>query len=314
MNVLMVLGGGCLAGLAVQPDGSRPPISSALASVNGASIGGEDIAGSLAELAGSIALEEAALDALLAAHPRVRAAPPTPGEVAAEREVLLSTIAGEAGASLEQAGALLENLRSTRGLGPRRFEAHLRRNAALRRVVGNRVPTPEDVALAMRMEFGPRCRLRTYTSPSLERAVAARRRLTEEVVGEGAIESLPYRFAEAAVRESVDVRASSGGLAMDVSEDDPILPGGLRSAIRLLQPGAVSEVIGVEGGFVFALLEGRTAAVEPSEADRGRVEAKVAGRVQRLAMEAAAREMLGGAKIIVFDPALRWSWETRRRE
>lgn len=73
----------------------------------------------------------------------------------------------------------------------------------------------------------------------------------------------------------------------------------------------VSEVIAVPGGYALVLVESRTPGEELTAARRTQIEARLRRRLERLAMNNLADSLLAEAKVVVFDPSLRWSWEHR---
>lgn len=264
----------------------------------------------LMEAAGGLVLEEAVLDAAIAGRLALAGVQVLPADIERERLSLVESLRDEAGASDEQAGVLLEGVRRSRGLGPVRFEALLRRNAGLRALVGE-LPPPEaaDVKRAMAIEFGPRCRARVLTVESPAEANTIRLRLSQVEKPE----HLAVLFAGEAAAHSTDSARNAGGLLVNVSPDEPGVSGALRPALQTLEPGRVSEVLGVERGYSLVLVESRTQGREPTAAERTKVEAKLRQRMARVAMDRLAREMLDEAKPIILDASLRWSWENPPR-
>lgn len=264
----------------------------------------------LLEVAGGLVLEEAVLDAAIAGRLSAGGIGVAAQDVERERKAFSDALRDEAGASDEQAGVLLERVRRSRGLGPVRFEALLRRNAGLRALVGE-LPAPEaaDVKRAMAIEFGPRCRARVLTVESPTEANAIRLRLSQIEKPD----QLVAVFAGEAVAHSTDAARNAGGLLPNVSPDDPGVAGVLRPALQSLEPGRLSDVLGAERGYSLLLIESRVPGREPTAAERERIEAKLRHRMERVAMDRLARELLDGAKPIILDASLRWSWENPPR-
>ena len=98
----------------------------------------------LAELAGSQALEEVLLDAMLEDRARERGIAPDEAAIAREEE----TLRGYLDRDPARADRLLSEVRARQGLGPARWRALLRRNAILRAMVaaGQAVCRPRDSA------------------------------------------------------------------------------------------------------------------------------------------------------------------------
>lgn len=267
-----------------------------------------ELAAPMAEIAGAQVLEEVALDRLLAQRAREMGVTVTQQQIAAEQGLFVRTMADEAGLSERDAAVALERVRASRGLGPVRYNALLTRNATLRALVAaDAVPTAEQVEQELALATGARYRVRIITSSSQSAVAQAR----EQVLAQPQ-EARSATFGNLATSVSGDGSASRGGLLESVSPADPAVPGVIRSTLGTLAPGDVSPVLVLDAGFAILLMESPVAPLESdSETTRERVTQRVTLRLQRLAMDRLARELLAGANMTVLDSSLGWSRENR---
>jgi hypothetical protein len=189
-----------------------------------------------------------------------------------------------------------------------RYNALLKRNATLRALVAaTAVPTQEQIDQELALATGPRYRVRIITSSS-QSAVA---QVREQVLAQPE-SARAAAFGNLATSVSTDASAARGGLIDGISPADPAVPGVIRSTLGTLAPNDVSAVLVLDAGFAVMLME---ASVSPLESDvpatRERVAQRVTLRMQRLAMDRLAREVLAGANITVLDGSLGWSRENR---
>lgn len=277
--------------------------------VAGSPVSGTDLLPALSEAAGALVLEELTLRRALEAELAGEGLSVSESQVQAERGLLVRTIAAESRTSEAQAEEMIASMRRARGLGETRFAALLWRNAALRALVSPKAkPTPEDMALATQLEFGPRFRARLFVTRSAEAATRALREV--RAAGTGA----PVAFAEHAFRSSIDPSGPRGGLLIDASPADAALAPLVRTSLVSLAPGECSDVLSIEGGFALVLLESRTREPRvPDDPELRQLEGKVLVRVQRLAMDRLARTLLERTEVSVMSDPLRWSWERRPR-
>lgn len=277
--------------------------------IAGSPIPEADLFAPLSEAAGAIVLEELTLRKALETELAGEGLSVTAEQVEAERGLLIRTVAGESRASEAQAQEMIAAMRRARGLGETRFEGLLWRNAALRALVALRArPTPEDMALATQLEFGPRFRARVLVTRSADDASRAAREVREA----GA--AAPTIFAEHAFLRSIDPSGPRGGLLADASPADGALPPLVRTALTSLTPGACSDVLSIDGGYAVVLLEARTREARvPSDAELRELESKVLMRIQRLAMDRLARSLVDRTEVSVMSNPLRWSWDRRPR-
>lgn len=261
----------------------------------------------LAELGGSAALEDVVLDGALSRELGSRGITLTAADIARERSLLLGSLAGEGAQGEGESREVLDRLRRARGLGPRRFEASLRRSASLRALVAEEVAvTPGDVELEILRVNAGTVRLRLITLADQSRAAGLRELIASQPSGE----PRTLAFAREALMHSTDASASAGGLLAPVGPLDPGVPGVVRRAIEGLAPGELSPVLAVEGGFAVVMVESREAFGGPPP-DPARVEGEIRRREERRLMERRARELVVGASVSVLDPSLGWAWESR---
>lgn len=267
-----------------------------------------ELATPMAEIAGAQVLEEVALDRLLAQRTQQAGVTVTQQQIAAEQGLFVRTMADEAGLPERDAAVALERVRASRGLGPVRYNALLARNATLRALVAaDAVPTQEQINQELALATGPRYRVRIITSSSQSAVAQAREQVLVQAPA-----SRSATFGNLATSVSADASAAQGGLLESVSPADPAVPGVIRSTLATLAPGEVSPVLVLDAGFAILLMESAAAPREvDSEATRERVTQRVTLRLQRLAMDRLARELLAGANITALDSSLGWSRENR---
>lgn len=295
------------AATAAQAPAERPA-----AIVNGVSISWDDLRPPMVEAAGAAALEEAALDALLGQELASRGVRWTDLDIERERTLLLEQLREGAPrrpmraneSEDDFAARLLAELRAARGLGPVRFEGYLRRNAALRLLVADRVALSDaTIRQAYSLRYGARVGARIIVVPSLERALEAGQRLD---AGEP--------FPEVAALLSTDESASRGGLLEPLNLSDPSYPPALRTALGALREGEWSNPVALDDGFVIVLRGGEapTPSSAPTlDAARESLVAETRSRQERILMGEKARELLTGARMTIFDAPLQRAWRQR---
>lgn len=278
-----------------------------VAIIDGLRIRADQVNTFAAEAAGSVALEEVALDTLLDREVASSATTLPANASQTELEYLVAAITADGNIASDQTGLILERLRRQRGLGPARFEALLTRNAKLRALVANSVNvTPEDLGTALEVEFGPRVRARIITVATRDLAADLRTRLTAAET-----ETLTT-FARLASQFSTDPSAASGGVVEPMSPADISLPGALRQAITDPPLGLLPEAIDTPRGWTLVYVEEKSPAQpKPTDAAVERVRTKARRRLERIAMDRLGRQLMEQAKLTVLDDAVRWSWETR---
>lgn len=283
-----------------RPEAVGAPASGRIAAlINGEPITWASLDPSMAELAGSAALRERALDQMLRAELGRRGLSITQADIQAERALLDQT--QPIGADPAAAAALTDIVRARRGLGPQRFDALLRRSAGLRRLVeGQAEVTEAEVALAHRIRHGPQHVLRLIAAPSPQEAARLR-----DLVASGDLDA----FIRVAAESSVDASAPRGGLLGSISLDDPAYPTAIRDAARGLVPGQVSPIVAAAGLFVILRLDDiRPPDPTPLESVAPALRAELGRRKARVAMDRLAAELLARAEVTILDPSLEWAW------
>ncbi len=254
----------------------------------------------MAEAAGGIALEEHLLDRAVAMEAVRRGVAADAEAIAAERRLLQASLADDP----DRAEELLQRIRDRQGLGPRRFEALLRRNALLRAMVAAEV---EIDAAAMERVYdvrhGPRRRSRLLAAASLPEASAAAARLAG---GES--------FAAIAFERSIDPSRDSGGLLPAISRLDPAWPAAFRETLFATPIGEVSPpVLSDRHWLLVEVLEELPGDGTDPEAVREELRRLARLQQERVLMDRLARELAARLSPRVLDPAIQSSWEMLRR-
>lgn len=293
------------SGAATPPNAGNASQSAAtgrtVALVNGRPVRISDLEPILLETAGTQALAEVILDLRLEGELSRRGLALDPGAIEQERRLLLATLSPDA----DDAVRLLNELRTRQGLGRTRFDAMLRRNAMLRRLVRDEVQV-SDAALRQAWEstHGERRQARLIVTPSLAHAEQIARRL-----------ALGESFADLAVELSTDVSAARGGLLEPISAADPSFPPAVREALFALEPGQLSRPILVEGGFALLRVERIVPGTGRSLEQEREALADVARRGQeRVLMEQLARRLVDEASLTILDDSLHDAWRRSRGE
>jgi hypothetical protein len=297
-----VIGQQATAARTTPPPELRPP-----ALVSGSAVGWAELQSLLAEAAGRVVLEEIALGRALDRETGRRGITISEQMVRAEEDALLEelALAGPMGSRVE----VLDRIRAARGLGPRRFEGLLRRNAALRALVAEQSrPQADEIDLAERIAFGPAYRVRLFVSPSDREAAAAR----ERVLGVDPQVGRTMAMSAVCTEGSAHASGASGGLIERFSPFDPAYPAVVRDMAAGLAPGDVSPVMATPGGFAFMLVEEPIAARTATDAERTQIERRLRIRKERLAMERLASELLGRTEVSPIDPDLARAWREGR--
>lgn len=260
----------------------------------------------MAEAVGSVILEELALTSALKQELVRRGISITREDVARERKALLDQM-DSSGLSNPQAQATaLNRVLASRGLGDRRLEGLLARNAMLRAIASPTVSVSQaEIAEAFIVVHGEKRRIRLIVS----RDEQALQDAMVRVAGEFDVEQA---FAREATRLSTDPSAERGGLIEAFSLEDSRYPDSIRSATARLEVGEVSPVISLSPSFGLIYLVERVPPRQISMQEASaEMEALVRRRKERIAMEELASSLLARVRVEPVDPQLRWSWETR---
>ena len=284
-----------------QPKSALPP-----AMLRNEPVTWNDLHPLLVEMAGPAALNEVVLERELNREFAARGLVLSDEAVRQEEDILLQTMAREARTTPDEAARLLESMRASRGLGPVRFAAMLRRNAMLRALATEGVTVDDaDVKTAYAVRYGPKVRVRVIVVPTQRQAGELRSKL-QPGTPEAPRPHLALEFADAAAKFSTDPSAARGGSLPPMSLEDPTYPAAARDALRPLQPGQVTRPFAAPGGFAFFLLEERVdeASPPPEEEVAGELRLEVTRVRERLAMDDLARRMLDAAPLRVHDRGL----------
>ncbi len=281
-----------------------------VALIDGEPLSLDDLRPALLELAGPLALEEAALTRLLRREIAARGILITPDLIDAEQRAFARAIfPADTPSADDRAALLLDQVRARRGLGPVRFAALLERSAMLRALVRadappDLEPSDDDLRTAHAIKHGPRVLARLIMVPTAVDAARAQERL------------LTQPFEAVAAAESIDPTASQGGLFGPISVDDPAYPVAIRRRLAELSPGVVSEPVAVtwpdasgatRSGYVLLRFEqtiAPDAAAPTLENSTAALRDEIRAVRERAAMDRLARTLLDAGPIRVLDRAL----------
>ena len=248
------------------------------------------------EMIGREALQEAILDAMLVHTLNERGIQLSPDAIERERTLMVQILAED-----ETEGyRLLEEIRRREGLGPVRFTALLKRNAALRRLIEDRVELREEAILAAWDTLhGPRRIARVVVTPNLLQA-----REATDLIQQG------REFSEVAVRFSTDASSRAGGLLQPISRLDPSWPTAFRETLWSLDSEEVSKPVLVDGDYLVIKYIGDVPEDGISFEDGRQAALETLRRAQeRLLMDAEARQMLDSIEVDLIDSELRAVWK-----
>lgn len=265
-----------------------------VALLDGRAISWDDLVPRLAEMGGRRALEEVALERALTRACAAQGITVTRAGVDREGELLLETyLASGLAQTRSEAEALVQDVKRSRGLGPERFGALLRRNAMLRAIVRDDV-TIDDASIqrAYALRFGPLYRARLIVTATREDA----QRVLDELAGGAS-------FGKVAARRSTDQSAARGGVIDDISPADQSWPTGVRAAVESMRPGDTSVPIAVEGGYAILRLDAvdRTTGGPPIDGVRAQLERDERLRQERVLMDQKASSMMASLDLVVLD-------------
>lgn len=268
--------------------------------INGKPLTWMELRPTISELAGAEALQEVALDrkindALTAAGITI-----TADDAAGERKLLLESLSDDPNVAIQ----LLNELRDRQKLGKVRFEALMRRNAALRAMVRGKVNVTEQSIRNMHeLVHGPKRQPRIMVLPNLETAQAAINLMNSGV-----------SFGDVAVEMSTDSSAARGGLLEPISNADPAYPEAIRQTLWTLNPGEVSGPVLIDDRYAVVMLVRRVAGTGVRLEDaKTSLERLVRIQQERLLMDQLARSLMSQTQVTVFDDVLHESWSKRGR-
>lgn len=285
------------------PNASQTTADRVAAYIDGKPVTRDTLYQMMAESAGGEALSELLLDRTVTRRLADQGMALTEADVQAERQRLMASLSPEP----DTAARLLRAMRDQRGLGDKRFEALLRRNAGLRKLVRSDIKIEQNAVLqAYELRYGKRYRVRLITADTVNALGRARQRA---LAGES--------FADLAIEVSTDESVNQGGLLSPISPADPTYPKAIRDALPRLSTDStkdrLSPVIALPKGYALLWLE-QAIKTDPPALDqvRDQLEQAVRTELERVRMQQLARVMLGQANVIVLDPELDASWKRQR--
>lgn len=315
---ISLLGGlGSLAGCESQPKTSAQKLSSSspraqsaqaieestqrpLAYLHGRPVRTSDVLPALLEAAGTTVLADHVLDLKLAAALKRRGLAVTQTMVDREEAILLTSLSTDA----DEATRLLNELQDRRGLGDARYEALLKRNAALRTLIADQANAkPETVNVLYRLRHGPSVRIRLLVTATAQEAQALRARaLAGEI------------FGELAADHSIDPSASTGGLLSTMSLADPSYPVVIRDTASQLPVDGISSVIALDNAFaIIQTIEKTPADGTPLESVRADLTQRAMLDDERRLMDDLARSLLAQAELVPLDKEVSDAWTLYRQ-
>ena len=260
-----------------------------------------DMQEQLLEAAGGQILREVRLQRALEARLREEQLKITDAAIKAEEARLLV----ELDADPDLARMLLKTVQESEGLGPRRYQELLWRNAALRALIQKFVVVDDE---AMRrvweVTYGPKVRIRVIVVASYAKAATVAEKLRQ---GEA--------FDQLAIEWSIDPSRDRGGLLETLSTADPAYPTALRDAIDALQPGELTNPVLLGDRYLLALLEERIPAQDMTFLEaRPVVERKTRLAQERMLMQEEAYRLRDEPKLLIFDETLQQSFNATNPE
>jgi len=271
-----------------------------LAYVNGQPVTQGQLFEPLVEAAGGRVLTEIVLNRMVRERLEQRGIELTEKQIQAERQLVLQALASDENQSV----VLLQQMRRRSGLGKRRFQALLRRNAGLRQLVQDEVEV-SDAALrqAHERQYGPRYEGRILVTARAREARRLRQKITKGTP-----------FATAAARHSTDPSAAQGGLLSPISPADASYPQIIRETLTELKPGEISQVIAVQDGYALLKLERKIEGRSVKLADvEDALTETVRRRAERLRMRKRAQSLLAQANVVVLDDTLGKRWDQHKQ-
>lgn len=251
----------------------------------------------LAERAGAVVVEEVLLDRQLERLLTERGLSLDAALVEKERTELLESLSPDPA----RAERLIRELRAVQGLGERRWNALLRRNATARLLVQEQVTlSAEAVDASLDATHGPRRVCRVISAPDLKTCAEARRRV-----------DTGQPFGEVAAMMSTDPSAARGGLVNPVSRLDPTWPMAFRQTAWALPVGGTSAPVLVDEAYVLVRVESETPGTPPADpvAARRAAEREVRRNQERVRMEALVTGLRQAQRdAVILDPSLREAW------
>jgi foldase protein PrsA len=267
-----------------------------MATVNGQPIYMDPLHRSLVRVHGLLIPEMLIHDLLIDQEAKRRGVSVGPEDVAAENDISLRNVFPP-GTTPDQRERLLDQLLRDRGLTRELWEATVRRNALLRKMVAPGVTVTEDLVKAeFARAYGAKVEVRQIRLPSVEEA--------QKIL---ALAEKGDDFAKLARDYSTDtITAPKGGLLPVFTRQDTFVPRAVRDAAFALKDGQVSSIVQVGSSFHVLKLVKR---VTPPQIEYESVKDQLSDQVrQRMIMGAQAQlmsELRRRADVEYINPILR---------
>lgn len=254
----------------------------------------------LVEAGGGDVISEYVLDARIADELRSRNMEVTEEDTRNEKAIMLARLSPDP----DQAVRLLERRRDRFNLGPRRFDAFLRRYAGLRKLVAGEVVVNDVlVRQAYEQRYTEQTVCRMVMVENLRQAAEVKRRAE---AGES--------FTDLAIELSSDPSRNQGGLLPPISPHDPTFPTAITGTAPKLAVGEVSDPIALEGGFAILRCERKIPADPlPFEQVADEVRRDVRLGLERSLMDRKARVLMDEAEVTVLNADLDREYKRRRQ-
>jgi len=264
--------------------------------LNGEAITWEQLKRPLVEASGGEILAEVMLDRLLAERIENEGIEIDDAKIDREKRILLQSLSDDP----DEAVRLMRALRERRGLGDARFEAFLKRNAALRALIADEVEiTPVAIDQAFARRYGPKYEIRLIL---VDRLAEAQRLVKAARSGKD--------FGDLAIEHSVDGSRSRGGLLPPISPADGSYPRAIRNAVKSMQVAEVSSPIALSDQFAVIKLVDMQPGDDVELADvREQLEGDLRLRLEGVRMQQLARSMLLEANVTTLTESMKQSWE-----
>lgn len=285
--------------------GSSSNTRSTAAYVNGEQATRDQLYKVLVETNGGEALAELILDRAIDKRLATEGMALTEADIEAERQRLLDELSPDP----DQAARLFNEMRNKFGLGTTRYQAMVRRNAGLRKLVADGIKVTEPaINQAYQLRYGSRYRVRLITSENASQLNRARQR----VLG-------GTSFTDLAIELSTDASAAQGGLLSPINTADATYPKAVRDVLAKLstdsEQARLSPVIALPEGYALLRLEEIVTPESPAYAEvRPSLIVAVRRDLERVRMQQLARALLEQADVVVLDPALEKSWQQHREK
>lgn len=293
------------AGNGPQPERPAPATSSeVMATVNGRPISMDRLTEPLVTVYGPRLAEMLIVNALVVAEADRRGLTASAGEIAAEHR---RSLEGVFGGDLATGERVLDQLLRQRGLTRDLWNATMRQNALLRKMVADKIKVSDEM---LRSEYA-----RQYGDKVLVRHV----QVADIHKAEAIIAQLKKGkdFAELAKAESTNTAtAAQGGLLPAFTADDATIPQAIRdAAFALAAPGDLSGIVQVQDDFHVLRLENKiAAAAEPFEKVRPAIETAIRERMTLVAQAQFMAELRRRADVQYVNPTLTKAAREQRSE